>query len=218
VISTVAGTGNTCGDADDGSPATSAQLCPNTESGSLALDAQGRLLISDRGQAVRRVKADGTMGTLIAYPPPTQVGSPPVVATGMAADSAGNVYVVDSGGAVDRIDSSGNLYVFDPSAGNSVREITTGGLVRTVARDSGPSPSCGSGPAAFAVINGLQRATVNQSGDVFLISYCALHRYTDGVVATVDMANGCPSTPLVGPFWSIRVDASGYIYLGDVQK
>src|SRR5437588_842295 len=66
VISTVAGTGNTCGDADDGSPATSAQLCPNTESGSLALDAQGRLLISDRGQAVRRVKPDGTMGTLIA--------------------------------------------------------------------------------------------------------------------------------------------------------
>jgi sugar lactone lactonase YvrE len=98
VITTVAGNG-TCGFSGDDGPATNAQL--NAPYG-IAVDSAGNLYIADGGNLRIRKVSDGVITTVAGgaggfsgYNGPAtsaQLGYP----TGLAVDSAGNIYVVDS--------------------------------------------------------------------------------------------------------------------------
>ena len=115
IISTVAGTGN-AGYSGDGSAATSAKL--NQPLG-LALDSAGNLYISDYGNhVVRMVNPTGNISTVagssagpgysgdIGPATSAQLNQP----AGLALDSAGNLYIADSGNHVVRkVDSSHNI-------------------------------------------------------------------------------------------------------------
>jgi len=118
VIETIAGAG--VSDTGDGGPAPLAQL--SNPSG-IALDAGGNLYIADNGSRIRKVSPAGIITTLAGGP--TQGysgdGGPAVDAqmqvyplTGMAADLAGDLFVVEQ-------------------VHNDVREITAQGLIRTFA-------------------------------------------------------------------------------------
>jgi hypothetical protein len=122
VITTVAGNG-TCGFSGDDGPATSAQL--NNPYG-IAVDSAGDLYIADGGNYRIRKVSDGVITSVAGGAggfsgdngPATsaQLGYP----TGLAVDSAGNIYVVDSDNNRVRLlqpqpDSSGGV---TNSAGN----------------------------------------------------------------------------------------------------
>ena len=200
IISTAMGTGDSCGDADDGSPATSAQLCPTSGPGGLAFDGQANLLIGDsRGHAVRRVNAaDGTIGTVVA-------GLSGI--TGMAPDGSGGVYAieynvlsvivtvhhVDSQG-VDHTpivngpgaplvaatgaasDASGNLYV---GSRRQITKVSPTGYATIVAgvydAPYGVVCSGDGGPASQAAFFAPQVVGFDSAGDLFVYDAGAGH-------------------------------------------
>ena len=88
-FATIAGTG-IAGLGGDGFPAVNAQL--NYPAG-LAFDHAGALYIADSANnVIRKIYADGAIGTVIGRTPGTQLFSPQSVAV----DPAGNIYVGDS--------------------------------------------------------------------------------------------------------------------------
>jgi len=104
VITTVAGTGQV-GSAGDGGPAAAAQL--NFPWG-VAVDPGGQVYISDmRNNRVRRINADGTMALIAGLRTDPASCCDGALATqalffdiaGVAVDSAGSVYVLDTGNA-----------------------------------------------------------------------------------------------------------------------
>ena len=133
VIQTLAGTGAE-GRGGDGGPATAASVgFPQR----VVLDAAGRLLITQlQDGVVRRVSTDGTIATLAGAPESGVVDTRPGAQApidapiGLAADRAGNVYVVESGaGTIIRIGPDGLLTVI---AGNPIGQGRSGDAARDV--------------------------------------------------------------------------------------
>ena len=124
IITTVAGSGKR-GDSGDGGPAVAAQLLSPTE---VAVDRAGNLYIADSGNnRIRRVDRSGIITT--------------VVGTGESGHRG------DNGAAVEaqlhapndiEVDSAGNLYIAD-SGNDRIRRVDTAGIITTIAT-VGPFP------------------------------------------------------------------------------
>ena len=113
-ITTIAGTGED-GFSGDNGPAVEAQLASPR---GLALDGTGNLFIADTlNDRIRRVDPSGTISTIAGAEWTGNIGDngPAVEANlslpyGLAVDSAGNLYIADSGrGRVRRVDPSGTI-------------------------------------------------------------------------------------------------------------
>jgi len=152
IISTVAGSGAQ-GYSGDTGPATSARL--NGPEG-VAVDSSGNLYITDSlNSVVREVTPSGTITTfagngidgysgdggqaLLA-----EFGSP----SGIAVDSAGNVYIADSGARIRKVFASG---LIETIAGSGVRGYTGDG-----------------GLATSATMNGAAGLAADSKGDIFI--------------------------------------------------
>jgi uncharacterized protein (TIGR03437 family) len=150
IITTFAGIGNPGGsDAGDGGPAASAQLSGIAD---VAVDGSGNVYIADQ-EHIREVNsagivstaAHGFFGTCTAAPTP--VANADVAATGLVVDSAGN------------------LYISDHTAG-CVQELTTGGMVSTVA---GNGSNTGNGePATDAMLGEPWSVALDASGNLYI--------------------------------------------------
>jgi hypothetical protein len=165
-ITTVAGGGNTGASGDsigDGGPATSAYLLPT----GVAVDSAGNLYIADpSNNIIRKVTTDGLISTIAGDAVGRTFGNsgdggPATTALlnhpqDVALDSAGNLYISDTGNATIRmvstagiittvagpsglawpagiaVDSTGALYIADRDA-NNVRKVTPDGAITTVA-------------------------------------------------------------------------------------
>ena len=171
IITTVAG-GGTPGFSGDGGPAISAQLSPVF---GLAVNLAGNLLVADSGaNRIRRVAPDGSIATVAGTGDCgfTGDGGPAAVAqicgpTGIAVDSAGNLFIADTGnnrirqispdGSITTVagtgtatsvavDQAGNLYVND-AVWQVVKKISPSGTITTVAGLPGDQvnmePLCG---------------------------------------------------------------------------
>jgi trimeric autotransporter adhesin len=137
IISTIAGTGDV-GFAGDGGPALNAQL---SSPGALAATSSGDVYVAD-GARIRKISAHGTIATIAGNGtsgysgdggPATQAaisGNVEGQWLGLAADTAGNLYIADTL----------NL---------RVREVTTGGAIATVA-GNGHTACCFSGDVDLA--------------------------------------------------------------------
>jgi uncharacterized protein (TIGR03437 family) len=200
-ISTVAGNG-TAGYTGDGAAATSANLY--SPSG-VAVDSAGNLYISDYlNNAVRKVSG-GNISTVAGGA--AEVGtagfsgdggsatsallSGPV---GLAVDSAGNLYIADSGnnrirmvtpgGTISTVagngtfgvlhqpfgialDAAGNLYVAD-SANNRIRKVAANGAITTVAGNGTAGFTGDGGPALSAEFNRPYGVAIDSSGDLYI--------------------------------------------------
>ena len=152
-ITTVAG-GGTSGAIGDGGPATSATL---TGPYAVAVDADGNLCIADReGERIREVDAKSqTIRTVAgrgfpAYSGDGQLGTKAQIddPSGIAVDKAGNVY-------------------FSDSRNNRIREVTTDGIIITVAGTGKDAFSGDNSVAGFAAIFNPMGLAFDPSGNLF---------------------------------------------------
>ena len=152
IITTIAGTGAVKA-AGDGGPAMAAALDPVD----LAFDAKGNLFIADfLNDRVRKIAVDGTI-TTVAGNGKTGYdgdGGPATLASldgpsGIAFDTAGNLYIADSLNAV-------------------VRRVNPVGLITTIAGNGTPFPTIGDGGAALNAQLEPWRLAVDTNGVIYV--------------------------------------------------
>jgi sugar lactone lactonase YvrE len=151
-ITTFAGTGRRSY-SGDGGPATQAQLDGPQ---SLAVDGAGNLFIGDDNNRVRRVSPDGIITTVAGTGKAGSSGDggPATQAQltwplGMAADSAGNLFIADAGAY-------------------RVRKVTPDGIISTVAGTGQGQLAGVGGPATSAGLRGPAGLAVDAAGNLFI--------------------------------------------------
>ena len=241
----------------------------------VAVDSAGTVYVADTGnQTIRKVTPGGVVTTLagLAGSGGSADGTGSVARfttpQGVAVDSAGNVYVADSGnhtirkvtsggvvttlaglagsqgntdglGSVDgpgslarfyrprgvAVDSAGNVYVAD-SYNHTIRKVTPGGVVTTLAGLAGSSGSAdGTGSAArFYLPYGV---AVDSAGNVYVADTgnSTIRKVTPGGVVTTlaglagssGSADGTGSAArFTGPY-GVAADSAGNVYVADVR-
>jgi sugar lactone lactonase YvrE len=210
VITTVAGNG-TPGSGGDGGPATSAQL--SAPSG-IAVDLAGNLYIADSANNRIRQVSGGVIVTVAGTGTPgfSGDGGPAVNAqlyapSGIAVDSAGDLYIADTYNGVVRevtngviatvagngtpgfagdngpatgaelnnpygvaLDSAGNLYIAD-TGNQRIRKVTSSGTIATVAGNGTAGFSGDSGAAIAAQLNNPYGLAVDSAGKVYISDF-----------------------------------------------
>jgi uncharacterized protein (TIGR03437 family) len=221
IMSTVAGSGSG-GFSGDGGPAASAQL--SSPSG-VAVDASGNLYIADTANhRIRKVTVGGTITTVAGNGTAgyTGDGGPASGAelsspTGLAVDSAGNVYVADS-------------------ANSAVRRISAGGIITTVAGTGKGGQSDDGVPASAAALTHPVSVALDRDGDLFIADAGdpRIRRVRpDGIIDTVAGWGGvflfAPSGPpavvdrvpaFLMPLLpqAISVDSGGNLYIAEAYN
>lgn len=208
VVTTLAGTVGLAGSVDGTSGA--AQF--STPAG-IAVDSAGNIYVADQtGDIIRKVTPAGVVTTLAGTP--SSVGF---------TDGAGTVARFNSPFGV-AVDSSGNVYVAD-SGNRTIREITSAGIVSTIAGTAKVTGIVdGTGPAAeFA--NPVDLG-VDSAGNVYVADQggdATIRKVAPGGVVTTyagkakinGYADGTGSAAeFDGPF-GVAVDSSGNLYIGD---
>ena len=166
MITTAAGTGN-YGYSGDGGPATSAQI----GAFAVAVDSADNLYVSGLS-VIRKVSPAGLITTVAGCGLPSNRPCRPsevgdggpatdalIASTGMAIDSAGNLYLADSGS-------------------ERVRKISPDGTITTVAGTGGYGYSGDGGPALSAQFGDPFALAIGRAGDLFVAdrSYGAVRR------------------------------------------
>lgn len=208
VVHTVVG----CECAGDGGPAAWADV--STPVG-IAADAAGNIYVSDQAShTVRRIALDGTISTVAGTGEAgfSGDGGPAVAArlawpSGLAFDSAGNLYIADE-------------------QNNRIREVTTGGTIQTVAGNGVAGFAGDGGPATAASLALPDGVAVDADGNLY-IADTASHRIRrvggDGVIQTIagsdqygTSGDGGPAAQalLINPR-SLAFDQSGNLVLTD---
>jgi uncharacterized protein (TIGR03437 family) len=266
VITTVAGNG-TQGSGGDGGPATSAQLYYPW---GVAVDSAGNLYIADRGNnrirkvsngVITTVAGTGTYGFSGDNGPATsaQLYDP----QGVAVDSAGNLYIADTGNSHVRrvsngviasvagtgtygfsgdggpatsnelnapsgvaVDSAGNLYIAD-TLNHRIRKVSNG-VITTVAGNGTQGFSGDSGPATSAQLYQPDGVAVDPAGNLYIADTGnqRIRKVSGGVVTTV-AGTGTPglsgdggpaaSAELSGPA-GVAIDASGDVFVAGYES
>ncbi len=219
VVTTLAGTAGTAGSI---SGAGSVGLL-NQPHG-IAVDSGGNLYVADfANNLIRMVTQSGTISTLAGNPPATTAtnttGSPanPGHADGTGASASFNQPFGIA------IDSGSNLYVAD-SGNDTIRKVTSAGVVTTLAGTPGAAGST-DGTGAAARFNSPRAVAVDGSGNVFVADSgnSSVRKITPaGVVTTLAgtpgaFANqeGTGSAAIFDTPAGIAVDASGTVYLSE---
>ena len=151
--------------------------------------------------------------------------------SGMAVDSAGNLYIADSGnnrirkvsnGAITTVsgggagaqlsnptgvavDTSGNLYIAD--SGNNVVRKVSGGVTVTVAGTGTAGAFGDGGPATSAQLNSPEGVAVDTQGNLYIADYGndAVVEVAGGILTTVYYDQG--SSPV-----AVAVDGAGNLF------
>jgi uncharacterized repeat protein (TIGR01451 family) len=172
-ITTVAGIGSE-GYTGDGASATAAQLA---YPGAVTVDSSGDIFIADTGnEVIRRVAPNGVISTVAGN------GTSGLSGDGGAATLA-QLYS-PTGVAVD---SAGNLYIAD-SFNNDIRKVDTSGIITTVAGSGNPGFDGDGEPATEAHLQYPRSVAVDSAGNIY-IADLANDRIrlvtTDGIIHTI---------------------------------
>jgi sugar lactone lactonase YvrE len=182
----------------------------------IAVDSTGNVYVADTlNHTIRKITSSGTVSTLAGAT--GQAGF--VNATGPAArfNYPGNL----------TIDSAGNLYVTE-SGGDTIRKVTSGGTVSTYAGVPGVSQAV-DGTASLARFNTVRGIVASNSGILHVLDaeypdYLLRSVGLSGEVTTVAGQRGWPfaddGVGLDASFGypsAIAIDASGALYVGDTN-
>jgi sugar lactone lactonase YvrE len=138
----------------DGGAATNAEL---SEPAGLTLDAGGNLFIADKGECrVRRVGTNGVITTVAGNGYSGFYGD-----GGLATNAELNAPV---GVAVD---PNGNLFIAD-TGNNRIREVTTNGIITTIAGNGAAAFSGDGGAATSAALNQPSDVAVDAFGNLYI--------------------------------------------------
>jgi len=213
IITSIAGNGN-LGFGGDGGKATAAQLTNPTGA---AVDSAGDVYIADAGgHRIRKVSAAGVISTVAGngIPGYSGDGGPAIAAqldfpSGVAVDSAGNLYVVDT-------------------ANERVRKVTPEGIISTVAGNGTAGYSGDGGPATAAQLFALDGLAVDSGGNLYIadsFNFRIRKVSAAGVINTV-VGNGNPgfsgdggpaTAAQIGNPTGVAVDSTGNLYFSDVH-
>ncbi len=209
-VSTVAGPAGQSGSVD--ATGSAARFCLP---GSIAVDGSGNTYVADTANSViRKITSAGVVTTLAGA-----AGQPG------SADGAGTVarFATPEGVAVD---TSGNVYVAD-TGNETIRKITSAGVVTTLAGSAGESGSAnGTGVAArFDSPSGIAVG----SGGVVYVADAGNHTIrkitSAGVVTTLagsaGLSGSVDGTGAAARFdWpcGVAVDGSGNVYVADLEN
>ncbi len=153
IITTVAGNGSS-GFGGDGGPATSAQL--HSPRG-VALDSSGNLFIADADNyRIRKVSPSGIITTVAGN------GSSGYGGDGGPATSA----LLDFPVGV-AVDSAGNLFIAD-DGDSRIREVSSSGIITTVAGNGSSGFGGDGGPATSAQLHSPRGVVVDSTGNLFI--------------------------------------------------
>ena len=207
VVTTLAGSAGNPGSADGtGSAARFHIPC------GVAVDGAGNIYVADLGNdTIRKITAAGAVTTL--------AGSPGVSGSTDGTGSAARFY--DPSGVA--VDGSGNVYVAD-SLNNTIREISTAGVVTTLAGSAGVSGSA-DGTGRAARFHNPTDVALDGTGNIYVADYAnhTIRQVTAaGVVTTLagsaNLAGSTDDTGSAARFnhpQSVSVDGSGNIYVAD---
>jgi sugar lactone lactonase YvrE len=212
VITTVAGNGS-FGYAGDGGAATTASL--NYPCG-VAVDAGGNVYIADfYNSRIRKLSANGIITTV--------AGNGNFGFSGDGGPALNADLYAPKGVTVD---ASGNVFIAD-LGNNRIREVSTNGIITTVAGNGTAGYSGDGGRATAAELNYPTDVAVDASGN-FYIEDAFNGRIrkvnTNGIISTVAgngnfgfSGDGGPATSaaLANPQGGVAVDASGNLFIGD---
>ncbi len=213
IISTTAGNGSE-GFSGDGGLATSAQL-QGPEG--VAVDVEGNLFIAQPSwNRIRKVTPGGTISTVAG------TGQHGYGGDGGPATSA--KLQNPQGVAVDK---GGNLFIAD-AHNNSIRKVTPGGIISTVAGTGTSSYgfSGDGGPATSAQLGWPQGIAADPAGNLFIADTrnCRIRKVPpSGIISTVAGSGGgtfngegatAVSAQLYGPY-GIAVDSTGNVFVAD---
>jgi uncharacterized protein (TIGR03437 family) len=209
-INTVVGNG-VLGFAGDGGPAVKAEI--NLASG-VAVDSSGNLYIADAfNNRIRKVDTGGVINSI--------AGSGVFSYSGNGGPATSAQLFAPHAAAVDL---NGNLFIADTS-NNVVREVTSKGVITTIAGTGTAGSSGDNGPATAAQLNLPLGVAVDVSGNVFVAdsANARVRKISNGTI-TAYAGNGTPgysgnggsataatlNTPV-----GLAVDKSGNLYIAD---
>ena len=211
VITTVAGSG-TEGFSGDNGPNTSAQLAGP---GGVAADSAGNLYIADTSNYRIRKVSNGVITTV--------AGSG---AYGFSGDNGPATNAMLSGPGGITVDSAGNLYIAD--TGNSRIRKVSNGVITTVAGSGTYGLSGDNGPATSAELEDPYGVALDSAGNFYVAdtNNSRIRRVSNGVITTV-AGNGtggfsgdngpATSAELAIPY-GVVVDSPGNVYIADTQN
>jgi uncharacterized protein (TIGR03437 family) len=218
VITTVAGGGPIGVSSGDGGPATSAGIGGPT---GVALDAAGNLYIADSiHNLIRKVNSSGIISTYAGGGEPTGVGD------GGPATFANLFLIGTQAHSGLAIDSAGNLYIAD-SGHSRVRKVDAGGIISTVAGNGTTGFSGDGGAATSAQLNTPSGVALDSAGNLYICDQGngRIRKVTTaGTISTVagkgngfTLGDGGPATSgeLANPI-DVALDSAGNIYIADL--
>jgi hypothetical protein len=211
IITTVAGSGpGGPGYGGDGGPATDAQLSWPKD---ITFDAQGNLYVADTGNsAIREVSPSGVITTIAG------TGS-----TGYSGDggSATNALLNQPSGLA--IDSAGNLYVADTN-NFRVRKISTSGVITTVAGNGTKGSSGDGGLGTSAQLTSPTGLAFDRAGNLFIGDGASVRMLSPAGIVTTVAGNGVvvgltgdrgPATSAETGAWGLAFDGTGELFVAD---
>jgi uncharacterized protein (TIGR03437 family) len=209
VITTVAGNG-TLGFSGDNGLATSAQL---DYPGGVAVDSAGNLYIADSYNFRIRKVSNGVITTVAGNGAPGFGGGGDGPATSAALSRPSGIAV----------DSAGNLYIAEFNS-SRIRKVSNGAIT-TVAGSGTPGFSGDNGPATSAQLNGPEGVAVDSAGNLYIADFGnnRIRKVANGVIATI-AGTGTPgfsgdngpaaSAQLAYP-GGVASDSTGKVYVAD---
>jgi sugar lactone lactonase YvrE len=209
VVSTLAGTAGSYGSADASGP-----LASFKSPGGVATDAAGNVYVADTvNSTIRKITPAGAVSTL--------AGAPGVLGS---ADGQGSLASFRNPLGV-AVDGAGNVYVAD-TGNNTIRMITSGGLVSTLAGTAGTLGSA-DGTGAAARFAGPAAVAVDASGNIIVADYYnnTIRKIAGGVVTTLagsaqywGSSDGTGAAALFNGPQGLAADAAGNVYVADTYN